>query len=82
MDLAQTLFECCAVNSAINYDTSLWKLQSLGQRDLTVPLTCCKLMNRSEKNSYLDPKPMNLTQCQALQIHDYESSRHLEVLLY
>jgi Tetraspanin family len=78
MDLAQTQFECCAINSAINYDTSLWKLQALGQKDLTVPLTCCKLANRAEAKAYLDPKPANLTQCQALQPHEYEKSRHLD----
>lgn len=79
MDLAQTIFECCAINTAINYDTSLWKLQSLGKKELTVPLTCCRLQNRYEFSAYLDPIPMNLTLCQALQPHDYEGNRHLDV---
>ncbi|XP_058458271.1 CD151 antigen-like isoform X3 [Malaya genurostris] len=82
MDLAQTIFECCAINTAINYDTSLWKLQSLGKKELTVPLTCCKLQNRYEFSAYLDPIPTNLTLCQALQSHDYESSRHLDGCLH
>ncbi|KAL9703454.1 hypothetical protein quinque_006972 [Culex quinquefasciatus] len=82
MDLAQTIFECCAVNTAINYDTSLWKLQSLGKKELTVPLTCCKLQNRFEFSAYLDPVPTNLTLCQALQPNDYEGNRHLDGCLH
>lgn len=76
IDMAQTQFECCAINSNINYDTSLWRLQSYGQRDWPVPLTCCHLSNRFEPNAYLDPKPVNLTQCQSLQRHIYEQGRH------
>lgn len=79
MDLAQTFFNCCAMNSNINYDTSLWRLQEYGQRDWVVPLTCCHLSNRLESSSYLDPKPMNLTLCQSLERHVYEKSRHTEV---
>ncbi|XP_055625082.1 CD151 antigen [Toxorhynchites rutilus septentrionalis] len=82
MDLAQTIFECCAINTAINYDTALWKLQSLGKKELTVPLTCCKLQNRYEYGAYLDPIPRNLTLCQALQPHDYEGHRHLDGCLH
>ncbi|XP_041781616.1 CD151 antigen-like isoform X1 [Anopheles merus] len=82
MDLAQTIFECCAINTSINYDTSLWKLQSLGNKELTVPLTCCKLMNRFEFTAYLDPVPLNATLCQALQTQDYEKSRHLDGCLH
>ncbi|XP_052861344.1 CD151 antigen [Anopheles cruzii] len=82
MDLAQTIFECCSINTSINYDTSLWKLQSLGKKELTVPLTCCKLENRFEFSAYLDPIPINSTLCQALQAHDYEKSRHLDGCLH
>lgn len=79
MDLAQTFFNCCAMNNNINYDTSLWRLQGYGQRDWVVPLTCCYLSNRHDSNSYLDPKPINLTICQSLQRHDYDKGRHTEV---
>ncbi|ETN57759.1 tetraspanin [Anopheles darlingi] len=82
MDLAQTIFECCAINTSINYDTSLWKLQSLGKKELTVPITCCKLQNRYEFSAYLDPIPVNATLCQALQVNDYEKSRHLDGCLH
>lgn len=78
IDMAQTRFECCAINSNINYDTSLWRLQGYGQRDWPVPQTCCHLTNRLEPNSYLDPKPVNLTQCQSLQRHIYEHARHTD----
>uniref|UniRef100_A0A182JWN9 Tetraspanin n=1 Tax=Anopheles christyi TaxID=43041 RepID=A0A182JWN9_9DIPT len=82
MDLAQTIFECCAINTSINYDTSLWKLQSLGKKELTVPLTCCKLVNRFDFTAYLDPAPINVTLCQALQTQDYEKYRHLDGCLH
>ena len=79
MDLAQTVFECCAINTSINYDTSLWKLQNFGKKELAVPLTCCRLENRNEYSAYLDPKPLNLTLCQSLPIHDHDRFRHLDV---
>lgn len=79
MDLAQTFFNCCAMNNNINYDTSLWRLQLYGQRDWVVPLTCCHLSNRLESGSYLDPKPINLTICQSLERHEYDKGRHTEV---
>ncbi|XP_059622300.1 tetraspanin-11 [Phlebotomus argentipes] len=78
MDLAQTLFKCCAISSDINYDTSLWRLQGFGHRELTVPLTCCVLQNSRDRNAYLGPKPINLSLCQSLQRHEYQSFRHLE----
>ncbi|XP_055694107.1 tetraspanin-11 [Lutzomyia longipalpis] len=78
MDLAQTLFKCCAISSDINYDTSLWRLQGFGHRELTVPLTCCALQNSRDRNAYLGPKPINLALCQSLQRHEYQSFRHLE----
>lgn len=79
IDLTQTQFECCAINSDINYDTSLWRLQSYGQKDWTVPLTCCRLSNRDESGSYLDPMPSNMSLCQSLQKEEFETSRHMEV---
>ncbi|KAG4066566.1 hypothetical protein HA402_007202 [Bradysia odoriphaga] len=78
MDLAQTVFKCCAMNNNINYDTSLWRLQEYGQRDWVVPLTCCHLANRHDSGSYLDPIPINLTVCQSLERHEYDKSRHTE----
>lgn len=76
MDLAQTHFGCCGMNSDINYDTSLWKLQSYGQQEWVVPLTCCFLHNVDDKMSYLDPKPANISQCQMLLRTDYVKNRH------
>lgn len=82
MDYAQTKFQCCAINNNINYDLSLWRLQKLGQSDWTVPLTCCHLNNRSKYQSYLDPQPINSTQCQSLQREVYAMGRHLDVSLF
>lgn len=76
IDLAQTRFKCCAINSNLNYDMSLWRLQSYGQRDWAVPQSCCMLTNTDEERSYLDPKPQNLTLCQSLLKHEYNRARH------
>jgi Tetraspanin family len=51
LDFAQTHLDCCGINDSINFDTSFWRLQKLGKKDLTVPLTCCALMNKYEENS-------------------------------
>jgi hypothetical protein len=79
MDYAQTSLDCCAINDSINYDTSLWRLQNFGKKELTVPLTCCELMNKFEENSHLDPIPINITLCQSVELEDFQRSRHLEV---
>ncbi|XP_020716621.1 CD151 antigen isoform X1 [Ceratitis capitata] len=76
IDLAQASFGCCGMNSVINYDTSLWKLQRYGQREWVVPLTCCILMNNNDILYYLDPKPVNETQCQMLQETEFSEYRH------
>ncbi|XP_063695594.1 tetraspanin-11 [Culicoides brevitarsis] len=79
IDLAQVKFQCCGINTSINYDTSMWKLQEgLGKKELTVPLTCCHLSNKDDRDAYLDPKPVNTTLCQALQLHDYEKHRYVD----
>lgn len=52
MDLAQTQFECCAMNDVINYDTSLWRLQGMGRRELVVCLCydiCYQIMYKNVK---------------------------------
>lgn len=79
MDLAQTHFDCCAIDSDINYDTSLWRLQGYGPKELTVPISCCRLRNRNEFGAYLDPKPINGTMCQSLQKDVNEKARNTEV---
>lgn len=82
IDLAQTQFQCCGISTDINYDTSFWLLQSYARKGLTVPLTCCALDNAAdEQTAYLDPKPTNLTLCQALQRSDYSQGRHLRSCL-
>lgn len=78
MDFAQTYFDCCAINDSINYDTSLWRLQKFGKKELTVPITCCTLVNKFEKNSYLDPVARNETLCQSIEPHEFQRGRHSE----
>ncbi|CAH1373057.1 hypothetical protein MTP99_014506 [Tenebrio molitor] len=78
IDLAQTLFNCCGVESANEYDTSLWRLQALGRPSLAIPLTCCKLENYNTSKAYLNPVPTNATLCQALEPNRHEGYRHLE----
>ncbi|KAJ3666337.1 hypothetical protein Zmor_001786 [Zophobas morio] len=77
IDLAQTLFNCCGVESANEYDTSLWRLQPLSP-SLAIPLTCCKLENYNASKAYLNPQPINKTLCQALEPNRHEGYRHLE----
>lgn len=79
MDFAQTYLDCCAINDSINYDTSLWRLQKFGKKELTVPLTCCALINKFEDKSYLDPIPINETLCQSVEPMDFQKGRHIEV---
>lgn len=81
IDLAQTQFKCCAINSNLNYDMSYWRLQNFGQRDYAVPKTCCILMNSHQASSFLDPKPQNLTMCQSLLKDDYSKARHTDSCL-
>ncbi|KAJ8919136.1 hypothetical protein NQ315_012121, partial [Exocentrus adspersus] len=75
IDLAQTMFNCCGMESANEYDTSLWRLQSLGP-SLAVPLTCCKLENANQSRAYLNPEPRNAALCQALEKNRHEGYRH------
>lgn len=77
MDFAQTFFDCCAINDSINYDTSLWRLQNFAKKELSVPLTCCALMNKYEEFSYLDPAAINETMCQSIEPKEFQTSRHL-----
>lgn len=81
MDLAQTRFGCCGMRSSLDYDTSLWRLQSYGQRNWPVPLSCCVLANAPQPLAFLDPKPANETQCQALERSVYERERYTESCL-
>lgn len=78
IDLAQTQFKCCGISSNIDYDTSYWRSKSYGQKDLTVPLTCCVLDNEDDNvhTAYLDPKPSNLSVCQSIIRDEYLKARH------
>ncbi|XP_034478740.1 uncharacterized protein LOC117784981 [Drosophila innubila] len=81
MDLAQTRFGCCGMRSSLDYDTSLWRLQSYGQRNWPVPLSCCVLANAPQPLAFLDPKPANESQCQSLERPVYERERYTESCL-
>ncbi|XP_020816011.1 uncharacterized protein LOC110190045 [Drosophila serrata] len=76
MDLAQVHFGCCGMRSSLDYDTSLWRLQSYGQRSWSVPLSCCVLENTPNPLAYLDPKPANESLCQSIERLSYERERH------
>lgn len=77
IDLVQTNFKCCAINSHLNYDMSLWRLQNYGP-NFVVPKTCCILANDQDGTNYLDPAPGNLTLCQSLLKYEYNRARHKE----
>lgn len=65
------------METADEYDTSLWRLQALGP-SLSIPLTCCKLENLNQSKAYLNPTPINITLCQALERNRHEGFRHLD----
>ncbi|KAJ8965913.1 hypothetical protein NQ317_014101 [Molorchus minor] len=68
-------FNCCGIESANEYDTSLWRLQALGP-SLAVPLTCCRLENTNHSRAYLNPIPINSNLCQALERNRHDGYRH------
>lgn len=71
-------FNCCGINSANEYDTSLWRLQGRSP-PFAIPLTCCVLKNRGDDRSYLNPLPINVLRCQALEKNRHEGFRHMTV---
>ncbi|XP_034240056.1 uncharacterized protein LOC117644588 [Thrips palmi] len=77
-DLAQVTLRCCGVVGGSDYHSSWWHLRELGQRDLLVPLSCCSLDNVRDPDSFLDPRPTNLTLCQSLQQDVARPFRHME----
>lgn len=44
----------------------------------SVPLSCCLLANRFEKNSFLDPIAINEKLCQSIDPQDFQKSRYYE----
>uniref|UniRef100_A0AAR5PK21 Tetraspanin n=1 Tax=Dendroctonus ponderosae TaxID=77166 RepID=A0AAR5PK21_DENPD len=75
VDLVQTSFNCCGINSANEYDTSLWRLQGRSP-PFAIPLTCCVLKNLQDDRSYLNLLPINVLRCQALEKNRHEGYRH------
>lgn len=82
LDLAQVQFECCGIDGAGDYESSLWQVQGLARKELVIPLTCCDLENKKEKYSHMDPKPWNTTLCESPTQHDYLKFRHAKVSLF
>ncbi|ENN82984.1 hypothetical protein YQE_00655, partial [Dendroctonus ponderosae] len=81
VDLVQTSFNCCGINSANEYDTSLWRLQGRSP-PFAIPLTCCVLKNLQDDRSYLNLLPINVLRCQALEKNRHEGYRHTTVRLH
>lgn len=79
VDLAQTIFQCCGMSGAVDYDVSWWRLRELGQPDLFVPRSCCLLSNAPDDlKAFLDPHPLNMSACQSLDQSLYQMARHTE----
>lgn len=58
-------FNCCGVESDVDYDRSEWRTKRLG-KDLLYPLTCCPLDDKlSDPPTFLNPVPLNLSSCQS-----------------
>ncbi|KAH9399469.1 hypothetical protein TYRP_017881 [Tyrophagus putrescentiae] len=70
MDLAQTKFECCGIDSPADYYKSVWHLQQLnGPLHSQVARTCCLLQNKHESQAHINPRPVNETLCQSLDLN-------------
>ncbi|KAH9421036.1 CD151 antigen-like [Dermatophagoides pteronyssinus] len=69
VDLAQTKFECCGIESPADYKYSRWLHKQIENHlpddVLIISRTCCRLANRMEKNAHLNPRPINETMCQS-----------------
>ncbi|XP_026686000.1 tetraspanin-11-like [Diaphorina citri] len=78
IDLAQTKFECCGINSGKDFMTSWWRLRELAAPNLLVPLSCCHPDPKNPDQSFLDPQPLNETLCQDKQPDNYILARYTE----
>ncbi|KAJ6219474.1 hypothetical protein RDWZM_005286 [Blomia tropicalis] len=65
VDLAQTKFECCGIDSPADYERSVWVLQRMNGPHGQVSRTCCLLHNKFESKSHINPRPINETMCQS-----------------
>lgn len=76
IDLTQATMQCCGIHDSNDYAQSLWRMQS---RSLVVPLSCCLPEGLIEDSTnWWDPKPLNLTQCQAESVNDHYGARYVD----
>ncbi|XP_018914644.2 CD151 antigen [Bemisia tabaci] len=75
IDLVQTRFECCGINSGNDFQASWWRLRELAPPSLLVPLSCC-VTNVTDPEAYLDPQPLDTSVCQKQHLEDYREFRH------
>ncbi|KAK6637545.1 hypothetical protein RUM44_007967 [Polyplax serrata] len=79
VDLAQTLLECCGMQSGSDYDGSMWwKREQENSHNLRVPHSCCFLSNTDDETAFLNPKPVNSSLCQAKTNSRYQHGRHVK----
>lgn len=63
-------FECCGIDSPADYYKSVWHLQQLnGPLHSQVARTCCLLQNKHESQAHINPRPVNETLCQSLDLN-------------
>ncbi|KAF6217269.1 hypothetical protein GE061_001623 [Apolygus lucorum] len=76
VDMVQTKYECCGVESGNEFSTSWWLLRELAAPGLVVPLSCCRQEPSIE--SYADPIPLNKTLCQDKNPESHRHARHTQ----
>merc|ERR1719192_283399 len=61
INYVQNKFHCCGVVSPSDYSQSVWRSDST----LSLPLTCCTLLNSQSADGWEVPQPENIYDCQA-----------------
>lgn len=74
-DWAQAKMLCCGVSGPGDYAESVWKAESIGRGD-NVSKTCCRLRDEGEPDSHKNPRPLNETLCQNMDMKPHNPYRH------
>jgi len=65
IDYAQFKFNCCGIHNSAEYSNSTWiKSDHKSGTTTAVPKTCCVLSNNSTYDAFINPDPVNESDCQ------------------
>lgn len=82
MDYTQYKFTCCGIESPKDYQDSLndrWRWKDVGPSSntkLSVPRTCCRLLNYQAYLAWKAPQPENHSSCQSTHVEQYAPHRY------